>query len=207
MERLPISVRKKSRKRRFRQKSHSTGSRTLALPALLDVIYVLGIDGGGFVFIRTHDSFGANVAVDVVAVAQRADDHTARSGGMCEFSVADVNSDMGYSGSRCIKEYQVACSQITAGYGRTHAELGTRLMGQIDAQLIKYVHCKSRAVKSACCGSARSVLGSDRAVDHFIHLGICESASCADREHNGETHDCCCKLLLQVKYPFRRLRG
>ena len=43
----------------------------------------------------THDPFGANVAVGVVALAQFADGNAFRRGRVCEFSVADVNADMG----------------------------------------------------------------------------------------------------------------
>lgn len=43
---------------------------------LLYVIIVLGIRSNGLVSICTHDPFGANIAVDVVAVTHRADGYT-----------------------------------------------------------------------------------------------------------------------------------
>jgi hypothetical protein len=103
---------------------------------------------------------------------------------MCEFAFSDINADMGYTAAACIKEYKIAFPQIITGDSSTHLVLGAGLMRQVNADLIKYVHGETGAVKTISRYSAGYVLGTDGLIDDFIHLGISESASCPDGKHN-----------------------
>ncbi|MNJ01783.1 hypothetical protein D3C73_1615290 [compost metagenome] len=60
-------------------------------------------------------------------------------------------------------------------------------MRQVNADLVKYVHGESGAIKAVCRYTAGYVFSSDGFVDDFIHLGICESASCSNGKDNRET--------------------
>ena len=105
---------------------------------------------------------------------------------MGEFTVTDINTDMGHAFTIGIEEYKIARSHLVAGHGRAHLILGAGLMGQVNADLIKNIHCKSGAIKPVSRCTAGHVFGSDGFVDHFIHFGIGESASCSDGEDNGQ---------------------
>lgn len=78
---------------------------------------------GRFVFSGTHDTFGANVAIGEIAVAELADGHALRRRRMGKVSVSDVDSDMGYARAARIEEYQISGTQIAFGDGSADFEL------------------------------------------------------------------------------------
>lgn len=106
---------------------------------------------------------------------------------MCEFAITDINAYMGYTTAACIKEYKIAFPQIVTGDGSAHLVLGAGLMRQVNADLVKYVHGKSGAIKAVCRYTAGYVFSSDGFVDNFIHFGIGESASCSNGKNDRKT--------------------
>lgn len=153
---------------------------------LLHIVVVLGVGSYVLISICAHNPFGANVAVDVVAVIQRADGYTAFRRCMCEFAFTDINADMGYAVAACIEEYEVARSDVVTRYSSSHLVLGPGLVRKVDSDFIKNIHRKPGAIKSVSRYSAGYVSCSDGFVDNLIHFGVCESASCSDGKDNGK---------------------
>lgn len=100
-----------------------------------------------------HHSFSANVAVGPVCLTQRTDGYTTRSGGLCEFSIADINTDMGNSVAQGIEEYQITGTQITLGYGCSNAVLCLRGARQGKSDTLEYVFGESGTIKAAGAGA------------------------------------------------------
>ncbi len=66
------------KKKAFPKISAKILEKRLSHNLLLHIVIILRICCYSLISIRTHDAFGANVAVDVVAVTQRADGYAAR---------------------------------------------------------------------------------------------------------------------------------
>lgn len=105
---------------------------------------------------------------------------------MCKFTVTYEDADMGYTISACVKEYKVARSHLRTGYRLAHFVLRSRLMRQIDAEFIKYIHGKTRAIKSVQSCTAIFIFGSLSVINDLVHFGIGECTSCSDGESNSK---------------------
>lgn len=100
------------------------------------------------------------------------------TGGMDEFAVADVESDMGVAVCAArIKEYQVACFEATVGdfaAGRRHVSGST---GKVDVKGVFVNELNhATAVEAGCGGTAAPFVGrtdESEAVEHEFLRALC----------------------------------
>ena len=100
------------------------------------------------------------------------------TGGMDEFAVADVESDMGVAvRAACIKEYQVARFEATVGdfaAGRRHVAGSTRKVDVKGVFVNELNH--ATAVEAGCGGTAAPFVGrtdESEAVEHEFLRALC----------------------------------
>ena len=60
------------------------------------------------------ESPSGNEAAGVVWVAEKVADHSPAAGSVSEFSIAQIDTAVGYAGTGCIKEHEVSVSEIAS---------------------------------------------------------------------------------------------
>lgn len=142
-----------------------------------------------------HYSFGANVAVGPVSLAQWADVYTLWAGGLCKFAVPDVNAYMGNSVTQRIEEYKIAGTQIAFGNRRSNAVLCFGGAGQGKTDTLEYVLGESWTIEARGTSTSSFVWNSDGFGDNCVHFGISWDAGGAHSEYHHKTQ-CCCGAFL-----------
>ena len=95
---------------------------------------------------------------------------------MCKLAVPNINAYMRNTFAVRIEKYEIPSNQVALARLSCQACLRPGSMRDGDAEFIKHVHRKSRAVESFRGRAGRNIRCADQIADDAIHFGVCKNA-------------------------------
>ena len=141
------------------------------VPCLLGFLHQLVVQ------IVPDDTPSGHIACFVILLAKLILHDSIVAGRVNELVIAEVDADMRDAFAIRVEEYEVSGSKIALVDRIALLCLRFGLMGQLDADFVKYIHRETGAVESACGRSCCFVLGADQLVDGLVQYRVRESGA------------------------------